>query len=329
VAAARVEGKVTVYGIRSPESRDAIINAVKDKYGIDVEFSAGRGSDVATKLIQERRAGLFLGDVYVGGTTTMMNVFKPAGVLDPLEPVMILPEVKDPTVWWGGKHVWIDKDRTSLAYGIGVGQRIARNTDLTRPEELKSYKDLLNPKWKGKIVFNDPTISGTGERWFRVVGRIMGFDYMRELAKQEPALNRDERLQVDWVARGKYPIGISLKKEITDEFRKAGAPITEFSAEEGAGISSGSDSLAMINRPAHPNATKVYINWLLSKEGQTVVSTSSGIMSARTDVTRDHVDPVLIPDPKKQYIFSDDEEFLLKAEEDRLKAVEIFGYLMK
>lgn len=328
VAAAKLEGKVTTYGIRSPTARDAIIKAVKDNYGIDVEFTAGRGSDIATKLLQERRAGLFLGDVYMGGTTTMMNEFKPAGVLDPIEPILMLPEVRDPKVWWNGDLVWIDKDKTALAFSVFVSQRIARNTDITKSEELMTYKDLLNPKWKGKIVFNDPTVSGTGERWFRVVREIMGTDYMRELAKQQPFINRDERLQVEWVARAKYPIGIALKKEIITEFQNAGAGIIEYIPDEGSGMSSGSDNVGLINRAAHPNAAKVFINWLLTKEGATIFSEGSGNLSARLDVPRGHVDPVMIPDPKKKYLFSDQEEFLLKAPADQKVAKEIFGPLI-
>jgi iron(III) transport system substrate-binding protein len=157
----------------------------------------------------------------------------------------------------------------------------------------------------------------------------MGLDYMRELAKQEPIINRDERLQVEWVAKAKYPIGMALKKEIITEFQRAGATILESTGAEGAGMSSGSDNIGLINKAAHPNAAKLYLNWFLSKEGQTVASTSTGNLSTRMDVPFSHVDPVLIPEPDKQYFFSDQEEFLLKAEPERKMAKEIFGHLVK
>ncbi len=328
VAAAKNEGKVVVYGSRSAEARDATTRGVKEKFNIDVEFLAGRGPDISAKILQERRAGLYLADVYIGGSDTVLTALKPVGVVDPLEPILMLPEVKDPAAWYGRKHLWIDPDKTILGYSMNLAISIVRNTELTRAEEVKSYKQLLDPKWKGKIVLNDPTILGTAIGWFTVCSDLVGMDYMYALAKQEPIINRTERLQAEWIARGKYPLGLAMKREQVDEFRRAGAPIDQVNPEEGAGVTAGSDLVCVVNRAPHPNAARVFINWLLSKEGQTIVSRASGNLSARYDVPTDHVDADSIPDPTKRYIFMASEEFRLRVEGNIPKATEIFGALV-
>lgn len=328
IAAAKKEGKVVVYGTRSAEAREAITKAMKEKVGIETEFLAGRGSDIAAKMLQERRAGLYLADVYIGGSDTVLTALKPAGVVDTLEPSLILPEVKDPNAWFGKKIIWIDEDKTILGFSMNLAISIVRNTEMTKPEEVKSYKQLLDPKWKGKIVLNDPTINGTAIGWFTVCSELMGMDYMYALAKQEPIINRTERLQAEWVARGKYPIGLAFKREQVDEFRKAGAPIDQVNPEEGAGLTAGSDFVCFVNKAPHPNAAKAFINWLLSKEGQTITSRATGNVSARYDVPKDHVDADSIPDPSKRYIFMVSEEFRKRVENNLPKATDVFGALV-
>src|SRR3990167_8066118 len=82
---------------------------------------------------------------------------------------------------------------------------LAINTEHVNQDEVKSYYDLLNPKWKGKIVMSDPTINGTGGSAFAVLGfQLLNLDFFRQLSRQELMITRDERLMVDWVAKGKY-----------------------------------------------------------------------------------------------------------------------------
>src|SRR3970282_1988369 len=107
------------------------------------------------------------------------------------------------------------------------------------------------------IVYNDPTTSGSGSTWFAInmATNNLSMDYMRELAKQEPMLSRDERLQVEWVARGKYPIGIALDNEIIIEFQRAGAPLIDLLlTDEVPYITAGGSNIALMNRVPHPNA---------------------------------------------------------------------------
>lgn len=330
VVQAKKEGKVLVYA--TSQVRDAF-NPFRDKYGIDVEVVVGRGSEISTRLITERRAGLYLVDVYQGGATTLITAIKPAGTVDSLDKILVLPEVLDETKWLNGRIPFVDKEKMVLSFIAATDPDYIVNTKLVGPEELKNYLDILNPKWKGKIVMNDATTAGSGLKWFGLVVRELlgpekGKEYMKNLAKHEPAITRDQRLQMDWVALGKYAIAIAPQRELVDEFQKLGAPIRPLELFESADISPGSGNVALVNRAPHPNAAKLFINWLLTKEGQTSYVKVFGSPSARLDVSTEGLDPSTIPDPKGKY-FIPSEAFYLGQTEMRDLAVEIFGPLLK
>lgn len=288
---------------------------------------SARGGEISERLIRERRSGIFLADVYFGGATTSITSLKPAKVFDPIEPQLILPEVLDPKAWYKeGGMPFIDKEHYIIQTNANPFGSIVINLDYTKPEDLKSYRDLLNPKFKGKIVLNDPTVAGAGGKFFGLVGsRIMGFDFMRELAKQEPEINRDERLQTEWLARGKVLVLIGPASGIVAEFQKAGVPLRFHIPSEGAYLTSGYGTMSLINQSPHPNAAKLFINWLLTREGSTLLSKAIAFQSSRVDVPIDHLDPAIIRDPKMKYITGDDEEYLLKEPEYRQLARQIFN----
>lgn len=172
-----------------------------------------------------------------------------------------------------------------------VAPTIVVNKELVKPEEIKSWRDLLEPKWKGKILSYDPSIPGPGVTLTVTVGEIMGMDFLKELAKQEPVINRDMRMQVEWVARGKYPLGLGFEFALMEEMRGAGAPLAHVVPSEGTYFGSGTGGMAMLSRPAHPNAAKVFVSWFLSKEGQLLFAKSAKEQSRRVDVI-----PELAPD---------------------------------
>ncbi len=153
-------------------------------------------------------------------------------------------------------------------------------------------------------------------------------EFLRQFAQTDPAILRDTRLQVEWVARGKYPLAVAPRMENTDEFVRKGAPIAWVKVAEGGLISAGSSSLGIINRPAHPNAVKVFLNWLLTREGQTVLAKAYGYPSARIDVPTDGIDTSGLPSPGEKFYLDDEETILAKS---NMLAVgkEIFGNMVK
>lgn len=326
VAAAGKEGVVTVLATR-PQFRTAWGQGMKN-YGVAAEVVVGKGGDTAAKLLAERRAGIYNTDVYTGGTTTPLTQLKPGGVFDPFESSLILPEVKDPKNWFEGRLPFLDKDHLIFVFLLGSQPILAVNTNLVKAGEIQSYNDLLNPKWSGKVLINDPTATGT------VVPRvladvIMGWDWMRKLADTKPQILRDERLQVTWLAQGKAAIVIGPKDSEVFSFQEIGAPIDVVIPKEGGYLSCGPGSAALVNKAPHPNAARLFINWMLSKEGQTATSKAGGVQSARMDTPTDHLHPLVVRDPAKKYFVKEQEDFLLKEPEYFKLAKEVFRDLVK
>lgn len=331
--AARKERTVVVYGSSTAPSLKQVAPAFNKKYGLELEVIAmDKGSALTAKLFTERKASLYLVDVLLTGTNNFFGETKPGGAVDSMDSALILPEVIDPKNWFGGQLRWGDKEHmVFMAYAF-PNNSIAINTELIKPEEIKSFRDLLNPKWKGKILMNDPTLSGVGLKGFSVFGfYVLDLDYFRQLAKQEPMIIRDQRLQVEWLAKGKYPVLLFPRPAPMLEFIRAGAPVDYLSIPaEGNYISTGGGNISLVNRAPHPNAAKVLINWFLSKEGQTMVSAVEGSQSAREDVPTEGLHPSMVRRPGAKYFTgSDSEEFLARDTEYTKAAKEIFGHLVR
>lgn len=331
---ARKEGKLILYCTKSPGDMQIIADGFKKATGLTVEKVAGRGGEIATKLLAERRASLYLADAYVGGTTTLLTQLKPGGALSPVMPYLFMPEVLDTQLWYKDVLPFMDKEKMILQTKYTPGGDILDivfNTGLINKEELLSWHDLLKPKLKGKMVLHDPTTAGKGGKFINKAINVFGldWDYMRALAKQQPFITRDERLMIEWVARGKYLLGINPRSEIYEQFKAAGSPLDDTLFKESRDIlGGGNDNLALINRPPHPNAAKLFANWYLGKEGQTLMMRAYGYQSAREDISTDYLPPHRIRRPNVEYLV-ETEEFVLQEAKMRPIIEEIFGPLIK
>lgn len=329
VTRAAKEGKVVIYSSTGSETRAGLVTAFHDKYGLSVDYITGKGVDVIEKMMAERKAGIFTGDLYIGGNTPMLEILKPAGALELVEPGLITPEVKDGKNWLDGSLYFVDKDRYILQFAAYPMPIFGINTQLIKQEEVASYKDLLSPKLKGKIIMNDPTRPGLGAKWFQAESRRMGLDFMRELAKQEPIIITDQRIQIEWLAHGKYPLLIGPKSDTFAEFYKAGAPLRVIDPKEGGILTSGSGNVSFMSNKPHPNAAKLFMNWLLSREGQIVFEQATLVHSGRIDVPVDFLPEGKARDPKLKYFNVEIEDILHSSLDDYKIAKDIFGSLMK
>ncbi len=170
LANAKKEGKVNVWavaGLWNP-ARAPLVEAFKKKHGVDVDTVIATSQLLNERLFRERKAGIFDVDIILASGAGALEL-KKADVLDQIEPALLLPEVTDPGAWMGGGIYWVDTERTQFLFGGGVGPYILINTSMVKPEEIKSMHDLLNPKWKGKIVMYDPTTPGPGRTQFMVL----------------------------------------------------------------------------------------------------------------------------------------------------------------
>ncbi len=304
LAAARTEGRLTIYSSNAPETRQQVGDAIYEKFGIRVEWVVGGGSnELVQKILAERNANIYNADAMLGGTMSTMNVLKPAGYIEPMEPDLLLPEVTDKSKWFQEKLWWVDTERTHLAYAAIAMPAIVINTDMVRNSEMASYRELLNPKWKGKILMDSPLTGGPGNTWLTAVGElIMGMDYLREFARQEPFMLQEKRQEHEWLARGRYPILIGGSTDTITQFKRAGVSNLEvITPREGTWLSQSNGAISLIKKSPHPNAARVLLNWVLSKEGQTVICRSQGFQSARVDVPTDWVEPWTLRQPGVKY----------------------------
>jgi len=154
---------------------------------------------------------------------------------------------------------------------------------------------------------------------------MMGLDFMRQLAKQEPVILRDQRLLVEWLANGKYAIATGSLPDPVLQYKSEGAPIMLLNyMKEGGYVSGGAVQIGLMNKAPHLNASTVFVNWLLSREGQMSWSTVQSDSSLRIDIPTDHLYPGKVPDPSKKYIEEDEEGLKEKGKTPAL-AKEIFN----
>jgi ABC-type glycerol-3-phosphate transport system substrate-binding protein len=136
VEAAKKEGQLTIYGSADFETLYAEFHKKYPEIKITGVFN--RGADVAKRLMAERRAEKFLGDIYLNGMTTGYNVFYKAKALDPIPPQLLLPEVTDLSKWWQRKHHYVDpENRYLLNFNGGARIVVGFNTNQVNPKEIK------------------------------------------------------------------------------------------------------------------------------------------------------------------------------------------------
>lgn len=286
VEAAKREGRVVVSIPTSAELRKEFETGFQKAFaGIELELSVARGASNINKIAEEQNAGVRSIDLHIGGTSSIITGLLAQNLLEPVMPAMMLPEVKDAKYWWGG-HMWADNAKKFI-YGFTayMTETIWYNSSLVKPEEITSWDNLLDPKWKGKIAILDPRSPGSGESSWAFLLRIKGEAYLAKLATQDMMVGRNLRQLAEQVARGKSSISLGLSYYSYLPFIKAGLSVKPISSiKEGFYAATGSGNVALLKNMAHPNAAKVFLNWMLSKDGQTALTRALGQPTRRFDV---------------------------------------------
>src|SRR5437773_2627327 len=301
---AKREGEVRLWGEQEITHPDIIAAFNKEHPFIRTVTVSGRVGDLMPRIIAERRAGKFLADIYSGGLGgRSFYDFHKAGVLDPIKPVLLLPEVVDGSKWLNGEQFYadIEKQFVFMYEGSVAGVGLHYNTSLVDVKEFKSYWDLLKPKWKGKILLFERPGTGSPSMVRFYHNPQLGPDFLRRLLTEtELVISQDRRQSSDWLASGKFPICIDCGD--TDRAKKQGLPVDEFSPDNlkeavNEISTSGNSGLALINNAPHSSAAGVFINWFVSRDGQTVWQEAMNIKvaepsdSMRIDIPKDKVSP--------------------------------------
>lgn len=313
VAAARREGTVAISGPTRELWRKALMTFEQDFPEIEVQYTGANSRDFWPRVYRERELGQYLWDLRVGGPDPQVYAAKDKGVLDPVRPLLLLPEVVDESKWAGGLDgIFFDKEKKYVVgFANFVSFMVYVNRDIIPETEFNSIEDLTNPRWKGKIVIQDPR-GGAGLNSLQVMLKLYGEDFLKDLlTKQDLVVTSDLRQETEWLIRGRYPIAIGLVPDAFLVFQEQGLKFNIKSLKDsGRSVSTGTAGIQLLNRTLHPNAAKVYINWLLTKEVQTRISAATNQNSRHLEVPP--ADPEAVPDPQRldAYIPSQVEELL-------------------
>ena len=326
LAAAKREGKVVIIGSPDPVMRGMINPKFTERFGIKVEYIAGSSGQLSERVRTERAAGIYSTDIFMSGANTTLNFMLPNKMLDPLKPLLILPEVTESKYWKKGQPLFSDREgQYVLALFTTVDSILMINESFVKPGDLTSVQDLLDPKWRGKIMTQDPKLSGSGSNTAGYIYRELGADFVRKLyVDQKPVFSADRRQMTDWLARGTYPICLTCRADDTKDLVKDGFKLKEIYSLPGIRdrvIVGSPFLLTYANKAPNPNAATVFINWMASKEAVEIYSRNFGSVSLRTDVDESFLVQEAIPKAGVEYNDDTDPEWLMTGRVETAKIV--------
>jgi iron(III) transport system substrate-binding protein len=254
--AAKGEGKLVIYGVGPPELFNPVKAAFEQEFpGITVEGVDQRGRETREKILAEQQSRNFVVDVAISGPDTQGALIE-AKVTEDFGSQFIdkvVPELKP--------QYAASNPRSVNIYSVAV------NTNLVPAgQEPKSWNDVLDPKWQGKLAMDDPRGSGPGGTIMSGVEQVLGQEWSAKLAPQKVFFATQAGPLWAGVARGEYAMFLSGQHTDVIVQKQAGAPVKQVRPAEGIGLTPIAQSL--IKGSTHPNAGKLWIDWSLSEKGQ-------------------------------------------------------------
>jgi len=337
VAAAKQEGTVAIASGGAPSRQyRPVVDAFQKKFGLKAEISTGSATDTVNRVLAERKAGRYSMDVALISSRENNQRLVPSGSLTPITALLIHPEVLDKSGWYGGRHWYADKEsKYTLIYHVSKEDQYETwyNTDKIKEPEIASLKkqnDFFDARWKGKIAgqgMGDP--SGIRQMIDSYFEPDRGPDWVRAyLTSAGVTFSDDRRILETWLVGGRFPLlAVATGSEELFMLAKKGLPIKQIFLPKQVGLiragGSGCCISAFDNAP-HPNAAKLFINWFLSKEGQTLTHTlvpNIDRSSLRNDIPIGEVVPDQRRAPGVEYAFPDADPTMGAKQEEAQKWV--------
>ena len=331
-AAAKQEGTVAIASGGAPSRQyRPVVEVFQKKFGVKVEVSTGNATDTVNRILAERKAGKYTMDVALISSRESNQRLFPSESIIPLTPLLMHPEVLDMSAWYRGKHWYTDKASSYVfIYHVSKEDKYETwyNTDKIKDAEMATIKkqtDFFDPRWKGKIGgqgMGDP--SGIRQMIDSYFEPDRGQEWVRTyLTNAGVTFSDDRRILETWLVGGRFPLyAVATGSEELIGLAKKGLPIKQVFLPKQQGViragGSGCCISAFANAP-HPNAAKLFINWFLSKEGQTLTHTlipNLDRSSLRNDIPPGEVVPEQRRASGVEYAFSDaDPKFSVRQEE--------------
>jgi ABC-type Fe3+ transport system substrate-binding protein len=311
--AAQAEGQATIAAF--PALADKMSAAFKRDTGIQLNFLTSSTSEQSARLEAEARAKNLTIDVLIGGGRELRPLMK-EGFLEPVAPQLILPGVA-PQNFRGGKLKWMDNSQQYLLQGSEyVFGWLLVNKDQVDPASIKSWKDLLDPKYKGKIGSDDVRMPGPGQGSSAWIYNVFGIDYIKALfVDQQPVFTNDSRLLVENVVRGVTPVAFGAIQVVVERYKGQGINnlAVVLPADAPGYLTGGFSVLKEAKGVPHPNAAQVFINWFASRPGQETYESVMLETSRRVDVNTG-LPGYLVPQPGMNYYEAYNEEVYFSRE---------------
>jgi len=297
VAGAKKEGRVVLYSafVGLAAHQDLKKN-FESLYGITVDILEARASEVRERIRVEHTAGRYACDVSENGRTTTTLQIKEDQVFDAHGPLPSLGKLKPE---------FRSDDIRIPVFAIVYG--ILANTQLVKPaDEPKSWMDLTDPRWKGKILSDDFRALGGGGVLFYVLQETFGRDFHEKLARQELKFSREIPANERRIARGEYPLYIPVSSSAMPQLK--GLPVKYLSPSEGLPYI-GYD-LALLKNAPHPNAARLLMEFYLGQKMQQSFA-NLGLVPVTADALPD-VDPTVAAIEKSKLLGTTDPEQMNK-----------------
>jgi iron(III) transport system substrate-binding protein len=260
IEAAKKEGKIVAYGSLESDTVDAIMNAFKKKTGLEIEYWRASATKVMDRALSEARAGRPVADVIITNDNPLrlmqkQNFFQkyesPSASNFP-------PDAIDPFLGPRYRNVI-----------IGV---LYNTSAIKAADAPKSLEDLVNPKYKGKLVMPDPTQHTTTTQWVTSLHKVMGKEkadkYIRDLAAMKPIMVESLLPAAERVTTGETPIAITYVK-YAFIFGKKGAPLDYVRLPKMLGDG---HYIGLAAKAPHPNGGKVFIDYFLDNESMKIMA---------------------------------------------------------
>ena len=276
LAQARKEGSLSLYSTMTPEDASPLIAAFEKRYGVKVTMWRGINQKLVQRALAEARAGKSAVDVYEGSGQGMEILHREALLEKFWSPAFAdIPQEAFP------RHGYYAPDNL-LFFVMGY------NTRLVKPEDVpKSYEDLLRPEWRGNFG-----IEASDVIWFAAVAKAMGEEkglaYFQKLAAMNPQIRNGHTLMTELVAAGEIPLALTLYNQAVDKLRERGAPIDWKPLPPAFGRA---DGIGVAKRAPHPHAALLFVDFVLSPEGQQHILAASRVpVNRKVDTSFDRRD---------------------------------------
>ena len=272
IDAAKKEGQVNYYTSTDLPVAEKVAKAFEAKYpGIAVRVERSGAERVFQRIGQEYASNIHAVDVVNSSDAAHFIVWKRDGILAPYVP--------EDVARYPAEHRDVDGQFASFRVWLSI---IAYNTNLVKPEDApKSFADLLDPKWKGKIVKAHPGYSGTIMTATYQMQRDLGWSYFEKLAKQNIMLVQSSADPPKKLDLGERAVMADGNEYNIFQLKEAGRPVEPVYATEGSPLIIGPNGI--FKSSPNPNAAKLFQSFCLGREAQQLIIDVGGLRSVHPD----------------------------------------------